>query len=54
MIKFFWINAKNFPYQVLSFENPLEVLRLETPSQLEAFFERLQNFIKKGFTHVDF
>jgi len=49
MIKFFWINAKNFPYQVLSFENPLEVLRLETPSQLEAFFERLQNFIKKGF-----
>ncbi len=49
MMKFIWVNAEKFPYQVLSFENPLEVIKIDDPSNLSLFFEKLQNFIKKGF-----
>ena len=48
-MKFIWVNAKAFPYKVLVFENPLEVLKLETSSQLTSFFDKLQNFVKRGF-----
>jgi para-aminobenzoate synthetase/4-amino-4-deoxychorismate lyase len=48
-VKFIWANAKAFPYKLLVFENPLEVLKLETLSQLTSFFDKLQNFIKRGF-----
>ena len=48
-MKFIWANAKAFPYKLLVFENPLEVLKLETPSQLTSFFDKLKNFIKRGF-----
>ncbi|QER41897.1 aminodeoxychorismate synthase component I [Thermodesulfobacterium sp. TA1] len=48
-MKFIWVNSETFPYQVLSFENPLEVLVLEDHLYTEKFFKKLQSFIKKGF-----
>ncbi|MCU4138839.1 MAG: Branched-chain amino acid aminotransferase/4-amino-4-deoxychorismate lyase [Thermodesulfobacteria bacterium] len=46
---FIWAKADKIPYQVYTFESPLEILELKNPENLSEFFEYIENQVKKGF-----